>query len=122
MLLIKNFLAAGVIPAYTIVKPGGTDFQIVAAAAGADKVTGVTTDVDAASGERADVIQLGEAKVVAGAAFAAGDLLMSDASGRAITAAAAAGVNVRTVGYARQSANALGDIVEINVQPGVFQG
>lgn len=122
MLLIKNYLTAASVAAYTIVKPGGVDFTIVPAAAAGDKVFGVTTDVDAATGERADVIHLGEAKVVAGAAFAAGDQLMSDASGRAITAAAAAGANVRTVGYARQSANALGDIVEINVQPGVFQG
>lgn len=121
-MLIKNYLTAGAIPAYTIVKPGATDFQIVAAAAGADKAFGVTTDVDADSGERADVIHLGEGKVVAGAAFAAGDLLMSDGSGRAIVAAAAAGANVRTVGYARQSANALGDVVEIMVQPGTFQG
>ena len=122
MILIKNYLTTAIIAAYTIVKPAATDFTIAPAAAAGDKAFGVTTDVDAASGERADVIHLGEAKVLAGAAFAAGDLLMSDASGRAITAAAAAGANVRTIGYARQSANALGDIVEINVQPGVFQG
>lgn len=122
MLLIKNYLTAAIIAAYTIVKPGGTDFTVVPGAAAGDKVFGVTTDVDAVSGEPADVIHLGEAKVLAGAAFAAGDPLMSDASGRAILAAAAAGTNVRTVGYARQSALAVGDIVEIVVQPGVFQG
>ena len=122
MLCIKNYLTAGVIPAYTIVKPGGTAYTVVAAAAASDKTIGVTTDVDSVSGERADVIQVGEAKVVAGAAFAAGDLLMSDASGRAIVAAAAAGTNVRTIGYAQQAASALGDICEIIVQPGVFQG
>lgn len=122
MLLTKNRLTAGVIAAYCIVKPGGTAGTVVAAAAGADKVIGVTTDVDAVSGERADVIHLGEAKVVAGAAFADGDLLMADANGRAITAAAAAGTNVRTVGYAREAASAVGDICEIVVQPGVFQG
>lgn len=122
MLVIKNYLTSAIIPAYTIVKPDAVAYKIVPGAAAADKVIGVTTDVDAVSGERADVIQLGEGKVVAGAAFAAGDLLMSDASGRAITAAAAAGANVRTVGYANQAASALGDVCEIMVQPGVFQG
>lgn len=122
MLVIKNYITSSVIPAFTIVKPGGTAYQVAAAAAAADKVIGVTTDVDAVSGERADVIALGEGKVVAGAAFAAGDLLMADASGRGITAAAAAGTNVRTVGYAVQAASALGDVCEIMVQPGVFQG
>lgn len=122
MLFIKNYLAAAAIAAYTIVKPDAAAGKVVAAAAAADKVIGVTTDVDAILGERADVIHLGEGKVVAGAAFAAGDQLMSDASGRAIVAAAAAGANVRTVGYAREAATALGDIVEIVVKPGVFQG
>lgn len=122
MLTTKNYLTAAAIAAYTIVKPDAAAGKVIAAAAGADKAFGVTTDVDAVLGERADVIHLGEAKVVAGAAFAAGDLLMSDAAGRAIVAAAAAGVNVRTVGYAREAATALGDIVEIVVQPGVFQG
>lgn len=122
MSITKNYVAAAAIAAYTIVKPDAAAGKVVAAAAAADKLIGVTTDVDAVLGERADVIHLGEAKVVAGAAFAAGDLLMSDASGRAIVAAAAAGANVRTVGYAREAATALGDIVEIVVQPGVFQG
>ena len=122
MLVIKSYLTAGAIPGYTIVKPGGTAYTVVPSAAAADKAIGVTADVDAVSGERVDVIALGEAKVVAGAAFAAGDLLMSDASGRAITAAAAAGTNVRAVGYAVQAANALGDICEIMVQPMNFQG
>lgn len=122
MLVTKNFKATSAIAAYTIVKNDATAGQIVAAAAAADKVMGVTTEVAAAAGERADVIMLGEAKVIAGAAFAAGDLLMSDASGRAITATAAAGANVRTVGIAREAASAAGDICEIIVQPGVFQG
>ena len=122
MLLTKNFTANGAVPAYTIVKPDAAAGKVIAAAAGADKVFGVSTDVDAVLGERIDVILLGDARVIAGAAFAAGDLLMADASGRAILAAAAAGANVRTIGIAREAAAALGDIVEIVVQPGVFQG
>lgn len=122
MSMTKNYRTTAAIPAYTIVKPDAAAGRILAGAAGADKVFGVTTDVDAVLGEPADVIHLGEAKVVAGAAFAAGDLLMSDASGRAIVAAAGLGLNVRTVGLAREAATALGDIVELVVNPGVFQG
>ncbi len=122
MIFAKSYLAAAAIAAYTMVKSGATDFTVAPATASTDKVWGVNDDVDRVAGDPCDVVHFGEAKVVAGAAFAAGDLLMSDASGRAITAAAAAGTNVRTVGYARQSANAVGDIVEIIVQPSVFQG
>jgi hypothetical protein len=122
MLLIKNRIASGAVGAYLIVKPGATAGTAAQAAAATDKVIGVTTDVAAADGERMDVIHLGEGKVVAGAAFADGDQLMSDANGRAITAAAAAGANVRTIGYAREAASAAGDICEMTVQPGVFQG
>ena len=122
MILAKSYVAIAAIAAYSLVKSGAADFSVTAAAAAGDKVYGVSDEVDHVAGEPCDVIHFGEAKVVAGAAFAAGDLLMSDANGRAIVATAAAGANVRTVGYARQSANAVGDIVEIIVQPGSFQG
>ena len=121
MLLQKTYLAVAAIAAYTIVRYSG-DFAVTPASAAADRVCGVSDDVDRVANEPADIIHMGEARVVAGAAFVAGDLLMSDAQGRAILAAAAAGANVRTVGYARQSAAAAGDIVEIIVQPGTFQG
>lgn len=122
MLVIRNYTANGAVPAYTIVKPDAVAGKVVAGAAAADKVFGVSTDVDAALNDRIDVVHSGDARVLAGAAFAAGDLLMSDASGRAILAAAAAGVNVRTIGTSRELASAAGDIVEIMVAPGVFQG
>jgi hypothetical protein len=122
MLIIKNRIAGGAVPAYTFVKPGGTAGTAVQATAATDKVIGVSTDVDSVLGERMDVIHLGPAKVIAGAAFADGDLLMSDASGRAILAAAAAGSNVRICAQAREAATAAGDIVEVNIFPASFQG
>lgn len=120
--MMKNYVAGGAIPAYSPVKYGGTAGQVVVANAAADKVIGVSTDVDAVLGERVDVIHFGEGKVLAGAAFAAGDLLTADATSRGIVAAAAAGANVRTFGQAREAATAAGDIVEVMVLPGVFQG
>jgi hypothetical protein len=47
---------------------------------------------------------------------------MSDASGRAITAAAGAATNVRTAGIAQESASAAGDVVRMLIVPGSFQG
>lgn len=122
MLLMKNFLAGAAIPAYTPVKFTGNPGEVIAAVAAGDKVIGVTTDTVAASGDRVDVIIAGAAKVVAGAAFAQGDLLMANASSQAIVAAAAAGANVRTFGMAREAGSAANDVVEIFVVPGSFQG
>ncbi len=121
-MFIKSYVAGGVIPAYSAVKFGAVAGQVVAAVDAADKVIGVSMDVDAVANERIDVIHQGEAKIVAGAAFAAGDQLIADASSRGIVAAAVAGTNVRTIGVARELAAAAGDIVEIVVQPGSFQG
>lgn len=118
----KSYLAGGVIPAYTPVKFSANPGEVVAAVAAGDKVIGVTMEVAAIAGERVDVIHLGPGKVVAGAAFAAGDLLMSSAGSQAIVAAAAAGANVRVFGEARELAAAQGDIVEIVVFPTSFQG
>jgi hypothetical protein len=120
--MMKNYVAGGVIPAYSAVKFGAVAGEVVAAVAAADKVIGVSTDVASVAGERVDVIHCGEAKVVAGAAFAAGDLLIANAASKGIVAAAAAGANVRTFGIARELAAADGDIVEILVAPGIFQG
>jgi hypothetical protein len=122
MLTIKNFLAGAAIAAYTPVKFTANPGEVTPAVAAGDKVIGVTTDVASALGDRVDVIMTGPAKVVAGAAFAAGDLLMANASSQAIVAAAAAGANVRTFGLAREAASAAGDVCEINVTPGSFQG
>lgn len=118
----KNYVAAGAIPAYSLVKFNGVAGQVAVAAAATDEVVGVTGDVDVVAGERVDVIHLCEAQAVAGAAIAAGKFLVSDAAGRAVAAAPGAGANVRTVGYAREAAAALGDVIQIMVQPGSMQG
>lgn len=120
--MIKSYLAGGAIPAYTAVKFDVVAGQVVAAAAAADKVIGVTMEVPAVAGERVDVMHMGEGKVVAGAAYAAGDPLVANAAGQAITAAPAAGANVRLIGFAREAAVALNDICEVHVAPGLMQG
>jgi len=119
---IKNYTASTNIGARRIAKFGASDGTASLATAAADAVIGVTTDIDATSGERVDVIHEGFAEVYAGAAITRGALLVADANGAAVTAAPGAGANVRTIGFALQSAIALGDIINVYVQPGSLQG
>jgi len=95
--LAKAFTAGGAIPARTIVKPHTTAGEVVVGAAGTDKLIGVSTDVDAASGDRVDVFLSGIAEVIYGGTVAAGDLLTSDASGHAVATTTA---NDRVIGVA----------------------
>lgn len=121
-MLNKNYTAEGVIPAYRLVKFGTADGGVLVAAAATDKVIGVNDRLAfAAIGDRGDVVRVGIAEVEYGGTVAAGDLLMSDASGRAIVAAAAAGSNVRIVGVA-EVAGVLSDIGSMCIEPGMFQG
>ena len=122
ILLSKNFQAAAAIAAYTLVKHAAADDQVQAAAAGTDLVIGATQDVAPAIGERVDVAITGITYITAGAAVTRGARLMSDASGRVITVAAAAGSNVNTIGVALESATAAGDVIRVNLIPGTFQG
>ena len=119
--LIRNFKAEGAIPKFTIVKSGSADGQMLSAAAVADKLMGIATDIDAAINERVDVILGGVADVLYGGAVTRGDPVTTDANGRAVTAAPAAGVNNRIIGFALVS-GVLGDVGQINVLPGFMQG
>lgn len=120
--LQKNYSAEAAIAAYRIVKFGAADGGILQSAAAADKHVGVIDRMPAAvAGDRVDVIRSGIAEVEYGGTVAAGDLLTSDASGRAIVATASAGSNVRVVGVA-EVAGVVGDIGSMLVQPCSFQG
>jgi hypothetical protein len=121
-LLNKNYTAEGAIPAYRLVKFGAADGGILVAAAATDKLIGVNDRIAfAVVGDRGDIVRMGIAEVEYGGTVAAGDLLTSDASGRAIVAAAAAGSNVRIIGIA-EVAGVLGDIGSMLIDPGSFQG
>ena len=75
----------------------------------------------AASGDRIDVVRSGMTPVIYGGTVAAGDLLTSDASGRAVTAAPGAGVNAYVIGQA-EIAGVVGDIGSMTVFAGRIQG
>lgn len=121
VILARNFKAEAAIPAFTLVKPGAADGNVLAAAAVGDAIIGVTTDIPAALGERTDVILTGVADVVYGGPVVRGDWLTADALGRAVTAAPAAGANNNVIGRALVS-GVLGDVGSVTLACNRIQG
>jgi hypothetical protein len=123
--LIKTFLAGASVNPSRFVKFDSDDRTVIQGAAGADLLIGVSdfnpNGTAAAAGERVDAVLDGIATVRYGGTITRGQLVMSDASGQAVTAAAAAGVNVRTAGIAMVS-GASGDFGAVLLCPGSFQG
>lgn len=121
--LTKSYIAEAAVLPYRIVKLGAADGQVLQAAAAADAAVGIADNLGQATPlSRVDVVHEGIAEIEAGAAVTRGALLMSDASGRGITAAASAGTNVAVVGRALNSAAAAGEIINVAVSLGAFQG
>ena len=122
--LMKVFFAGAAISPARLVKFDTDDRTVIQGAAAADAVFGVSDSTPisaAASGERVDVAIGGIVPVTYGGTVTRGQLLMSDSTGRAITATAAAGTNVRTAGVAMVS-GVVGDLGDISLSPGSFQG
>ncbi len=119
--LTKSYTAEGAISANRIVKVGAADWGVLQAAAVGDSSIGISTDIDAASGDRVDVVHQGIADLKLGGTVARGALVTSDASGQGVAAAPAAGTNNRIVGVALIS-GVSGDIIPVLVNPGSFQG
>ncbi len=120
----KTYIANGAIADKRFVKFHATlAGQVVQASAATDAIIGVSNQPKgAASGDRVDVNLIGEVPVEAGAAIVAGTMLTADASGRAVTAAPAAGVNNRIGGFANEAASAAGDIIRTVLSQSTLQG
>lgn len=119
--LTKSYTAEGAISANRFVKVGAADYGVLAAAAATDKIIGISTEIDASSGERTDVVHEGIADLKLGGTVARGDLLTSDASGQGVTAAPAAGSNNR-IGAMALVSGVVGDIIPVKVVQGSLQG
>lgn len=117
----KNYVAEGIVDPFRLMARGTADGQVIQATAATDTLFGTTGSLGAADTERVDVHQGGQPDVEYGGNVTRGDPLTSDASGRAITAAPAAGSNVRIIGFAVDSA-VLGDIAPYDHAPGLMQG
>lgn len=139
--LAKTFTAAGTINDARIIKFDAADNTVVQAAAATDLSIGISKvpqgqrqrviqtgntppvipGVTIVSGERIDVVLSGIADVLYGANVTRGQKLTSDAIGRAIPAAPAAGANAQIVGIAGSSGVA-GDIGTVYLAQSVMQG
>lgn len=116
-----TFDAGAAITKRRIVKPGAADLAVVQGAAATDFLIGVSTDVDSDSGDHVDVILSGVAEVEYGGNVTRGALLTSDADGKAVVAAPAAGANNRVIGIAVIS-GVSGDIGSVLISPHQIQG
>jgi hypothetical protein len=121
LILAKAFNASGAISPYRIVRITSAD-NVEQAAAVSHTLIGVNSDLTIASGERVEIITYGIAWVEAGAAIAVGLPVTSDASGRGVAAAPAAGTNNRIIGFALEAAVAAGDQIRVLLSPGQIQG
>jgi hypothetical protein len=119
--LTKTFTADTAIAAYRIVKHGSGDTAVVQAVAVSDSLLGVTGQVLGEVGKRVDVVMSDTAEVEYGGAITRGDWLTSDANGKAVTAAPAAGVNNNVIGRAMCS-GVLGDIGSVMLMGTRIQG
>jgi len=120
-MLTKSFVAGAAITKYRIVKFGADDDTVVQGAAATDSLIGVADALGAESGRRVDVIMAGAADVEYGGNVTRGALLTSDANGKAVAAAPAAGSNVRIIGIA-MAGGVAGDIGSVLLSPGSMQG
>lgn len=121
-LLAVNFVADAAILINRLVKFGTGDRNVTTAAAATDFILGVVNETAVAIGERCDVVRLGIAWVECGAAVPRGSPITSDAVGRAVVAAPAAGVNNRIIGFADESGSAAGDVIRFVIEAGLMQG
>ncbi len=119
--LIKNFVPESAIEPYRIVTFGSDDEYVVQASASTDGLIGVSDSLGGEASVRVDVVMSDITEVEYGGAVTRGDLLTSDADGKAITASPDAGSNVRTIGTAMVS-GVDGDIGSVFLNPSQIQG
>jgi hypothetical protein len=119
----KNFIASGAVTHRRLVVFTATD-GILAQATGAagERLAGVVDfPGGAASGGRFDAALFGPADVECGGNILPGQNIVSDAQGRAVVAAPAAGTNAAIAGRLLVN-GALGDIAKAFVNPDQIQG
>lgn len=119
--LIKSYTAETAVSPYRIVKHGSADTNAVMATGVNDAMIGVSGQVAGDVGKRVDITHTGTAEVEFGGNVTRGDFLTSDANGKAVTAAPAAGVNNNVIGRAMCS-GVLGDIGSVLLGVGRIQG
>lgn len=121
-LLTKRYTANATVNPSRFVKFDSADDLVIQGAAATDLLIGVSVEtIGASSGESLDVIHAGLAYVEAGGNITRGTKVTSDANGKAVAAAPAAGSNVQVGGIALASAVS-GDLIPVLVLPQTMQG
>ncbi|HVY35229.1 MAG TPA: hypothetical protein VG960_12510 [Caulobacteraceae bacterium] len=120
--LTKTFTAGGAISKRRLLKLSA-DGTVIQATGATDAIIGVSDmSADVANiGDRVDVRLGGIAEIDVGGAITRGALITSDANGKAVAAAPAAGVNNRTAGVGFVT-YANGDIGDFQLTIGSLQG
>ncbi|MEI9885917.1 MAG: hypothetical protein WDN08_05335 [Rhizomicrobium sp.] len=113
----RTFVASGAIGGRRFAKYGADDTLMAKATAAADLIMGVTERIDAADGERVDVVLSGPAEVVLGDTVTRGQYLTADADGAAVPCAPGAGTKAQYGAKALQS-GVVGDFIEVMVERG----
>jgi hypothetical protein len=119
--LTRNYNAAASLGANLIVKAGANDGEVLPASASTDDLLGISTNIDAASGEPCDVIHDGIADLKLGGTVTRGKFLTADSAGCGVQAAPAAGVNASVIGKALVS-GVSGDIIPVLITITQIQG
>ena len=85
--LVKNYEQETAVVQYRFIKAGTADGLVKLAADNQDKIIGISSDyVDSGAGNRVDVTHFGIGLIQLGDTVAFGDLLTTDADGKAVTA------------------------------------
>lgn len=117
--LILPFTATAAIIGRRILKLGAADGAAIQAVAATDSLLGVSDPMGAPAGGVCDVHLDGTPDVEFGGPVTRGARLTSDAEGRAIVAAPAAGATVEIIGHALV-AGVLGDFGQVHLAPSTY--
>lgn len=117
----KNYVSDAAIPKRRIVIYGAADGSVNLASAATQLFAGVSELGCSAAADRLDIIKSGIAHIEYGGTVTRGQALTSDATGRAVAAAPAAGANNQIIGFAEIS-GVVGDIGEVWISRGLLQG
>lgn len=99
----KSYAGQGAIGGFSVIAIGTADNTVTLATGPTSKIIGTSDALDHVDGEQVDLEMRPMGEVKLGAAVTRGDRLTSNASGLAVTAAPAAGVNAQTFGIAAKS-------------------
>jgi hypothetical protein len=119
--MIKSYEASATVDPYTIAvfSETSTTRRVAKAAANTTPAIGVFGAFGGVAGDMVDVHLSGLASVRLGGTVTAGAPLMSDASGKAVVATAAATTTRRIIGFAHEPGVA-DDIIDVWLAPGLL--